>query len=187
LKQESIQPPKIYLGGFLRKVQQENGVNAWAFSSSQYVQAAVKNVEDWLAKEENKKKWKLPRKAETPLVSTYKPELDVSPALNSQDAAYYQSLFGILRWIVELGRVDIYLEVPMMSSHVVLPRMGHLEQVFHIFAHLKKYHNTEIVIDPSDPVIGEAQFDAKDGASLGKWMVRRIYLPTFKSPDAKAL
>jgi hypothetical protein len=61
---------------------------------------------------------------------------------------------------VELGRVDIYLEVPMMSSHVVLPRMGHLEQVFHIFAHLKKYHNTEVVYDPSDPVIGEAQFDA---------------------------
>jgi phage portal protein BeeE len=85
----------IYLGGHLRKAQLENGVDAWAFSSSQYVQAAVKNVEDWLTKDEKKKRWKLPRKAETLLISTYKPELDVSPALNSQEAAYYQSLIEI--------------------------------------------------------------------------------------------
>jgi hypothetical protein len=165
LKQESIGPPNIYLGGHLRKVQLENGVNAWAFSSSQYVQAAVKNVEDWLAKEENKKRWKLPRKAETPLCTSYRPELDVTPELSTQEAAYYQSLIGILRWIVELGRVDICLEVSMMSSHLALPREGHLEKVFHIFAHLKKYHNTEVVYDPSGPVIDEAQFDAKDWAS----------------------
>jgi hypothetical protein len=95
----------------------------------------------------------------------YRPELDATPELSPQEAAHYQSLIGILRWIVELGRVDICLEVSMMSSHLVLPRVGHLEQVFHIFAHLKKYHNTEIVYDPSDPVIDEAQFDAKDWAS----------------------
>jgi hypothetical protein len=95
----------------------------------------------------------------------YRPELDATPELSPQEAAHYQSLIGILRWIVELGRVDICLEVSMMSSHLVLPRVGHLEQVFHIFAHLKKYHNTEIVYDPSDPVIDEAQFDAKEWAS----------------------
>jgi hypothetical protein len=137
LKQESIGPPKIYLGGHLQKIQLENGVNAWAFSSSQNVQAAVKNVEDWLAKEENKKRWKLPRKAETPLCTSYRPELDVTPELSTQEAPYYQSLNGILRWIVELGRVDICLEVSMMSSHLALPREGHLEKVLHIFAHLK--------------------------------------------------
>jgi hypothetical protein len=38
LKQESIGRPKTYLCGHLRKVRLENGVNAWAFSSSQYVQ-----------------------------------------------------------------------------------------------------------------------------------------------------
>ena len=37
LKEESIGPPNHYLGGKVRKVQHENGVNAWAFSSSQYV------------------------------------------------------------------------------------------------------------------------------------------------------
>jgi hypothetical protein len=32
-----------------------------------------------------------------------------------------------------------------MSFHLVLSREGHLEQLLHIFAHLKKCHNTEIV------------------------------------------
>jgi hypothetical protein len=66
---------------------------------------------------------------------------------------------------VELGRVDICLEVSMMSSHLALPRKGYMEQVLHIFAHLKKYHNTEVVYDPSGQVIDEAQFEAKDWAS----------------------
>ena len=73
---------------------------------------------------------------------------------------------GILRWIVELGRVDVCLEVSMMSSHLALPREGHLEQVLHIFAYLKKYHNTELVYDPSDPVVDKNDFKRRDWASL---------------------
>ena len=90
------------MGGKVRKVQLENGVHAWAFSSSQYVQTAVKNVEAYLLTEDSKH-WKMPNKADTPLTTTYRPELDVSRELNETDAAYYQSLVGILRWIVGLG------------------------------------------------------------------------------------
>ena len=91
--------------------------------------------------------------------------MDISRELNVTDAAYYQSLIGILRWIVELGRVDVCLEVSMMSSHLALPREGHLEQVLHIFACLKKYHNTDLVYDPSDPVVDENDFKRRDWAS----------------------
>ena len=42
LKESSIGPPKLYLGGHVRKVDLDNGAKAWAFSSSQYVQVAVK-------------------------------------------------------------------------------------------------------------------------------------------------
>ena len=77
LKEESIGPPDHCLGGKVRKVQLENGVNAWAFSSSQYVQTAVKNVEAYV-KSEDSKHWKMPNKADTPLTTTYRPELDVS-------------------------------------------------------------------------------------------------------------
>ena len=52
---------------------------------------------------EDSKHWKMPNKADTPLTTTYRPELDISRELNEADAAYYQSLIGILRWIVELG------------------------------------------------------------------------------------
>lgn len=164
LKEESIGTPSLYLGGHLSLVELENGVKAWAFSSSQYVKAAVKNVEDYISKPENKG-WKLPKKADTPMSTSYRPELDVSPALEPAVAAYYQSLIGVLRWIVELGRVDICLEVSMMSSCLALPRVGHLEQVLHIFAYLKKYHNAELVYDPSDPGIDEGEFEEKDWAS----------------------
>ena len=123
------------------------------------MQAAVKNVETYLEKQE---RWKLPTGAETPMVTSYRPELDISPELNDADAAYYMSLIGILRWMVELGRVDICLEVSMMSSHLALPREGHLEQLFHIFAHLKKYHNAEQVYDPSEPEIDKSKFEQRD-------------------------
>jgi hypothetical protein len=49
LKEESISPPKIYLVGSAWKVQLDNGVKCWAYSSSQYVQAAVKSVEEYLS------------------------------------------------------------------------------------------------------------------------------------------
>ena len=165
LKEESIGPPKIYLGGRVRKVQLDNGVEAWAFSSSQYVQSAVSNVESYLSQEENQKRWKMPTRAQTPLTTTYHPELDVSSELDPNKSAYYQSLIGILRWMVELGRVDICLETSMMSSHLALPREGHLEQVFHMFGYLKCHHNAEMVFNPSDPVIDETQFERRDWTS----------------------
>lgn len=162
LKEKSIGPPKIYLGGRMRQVKLENGMNAWTFSSSQYVQAAVSNVETYLTQKGLKFQSRAPN---TPLSSNYRPEVDVTPELGPVEAAYYQSLIGILRWMVELGRVDICLEVSMMSSHLCLPREGHLGQLFHMFAYLKKYHNSEMVFDPSDPVIDESLFERKDWAT----------------------
>ena len=38
LKEESIGPPKIYLGRHIQKGMHENGMKAWSFSSWQYVQ-----------------------------------------------------------------------------------------------------------------------------------------------------
>jgi hypothetical protein len=67
--------------------------------------------------------------------------------------------------MVELGRVDICLEVSMMSSHLALPREGHLLQLFNIFSYLKKYHNTEIVYDTSDPCVELPNFEHKDWTS----------------------
>ena len=50
----------------------------------------------------------------------------------------------------------------MMSLYLALPREGHLDQVLQIFAYLKKYHNAELVYDPSDPVVEMNDFERRD-------------------------
>lgn len=139
-KEESIGDPDNYLGGKLRKVTLQNGVKAWSFSSAQYVKEAVRNVVAYILKKGNheKKEFKstmLPKRANAPFKTNYRPEIEVSPELTPEKAAYYQSLIGILRWIVELGRVDNCTEVSIMSPCMALPREGHLDQLFHIFSY----------------------------------------------------
>ena len=66
----------------------------------------MKNVEEYVKDKEN---LNIPGRAETPMQTSYRPELDVSMELTPVLASYYMSLIGIPRWIVELGRVDICL------------------------------------------------------------------------------
>ena len=67
---------------------------------------------------------------------------------------------------MEIGRIDICLEVSMMFTDLPLPMEGHPEQLHHLFAYPKKYHNYELVLDPSDKVIYKAEFECKDWTSI---------------------
>jgi hypothetical protein len=69
MKESSIEKPSLYLGGKCHEVELTDGTKCWAFGSSQYVQSAVKNVEEWLAKNGRK----LPKKAEAPFKAGYRP------------------------------------------------------------------------------------------------------------------
>ncbi len=53
---------------------------------------------------------------------------------------------------MELGRIDIYTEVALLSQHLALPRVGHLEAVYHIFAYLQKHEKSTLIFDPTDPL-----------------------------------
>ena len=46
----------------------------------------------------------------------------------------------------------------MLSSHLVIPREGHLEELLHIFTYMRKHMNTEMVFDPSVPNIDKELF-----------------------------
>ncbi len=162
LQDESIGPPSQDLGGKLQLVTLDNGIKACGFGSCQYIQSAVKNVEEHLAKIGEK----LPYKAPTPLSSGYRPEIDVSPKLGEADASYFDSLIGVLRWIVELGRVDLDVEVLIMSLHLALPPEGHLKEIYHIFGYLKAHSNTEMVFDPTPPVIDMNLFERQNWSFL---------------------
>ena len=80
-----------------------------------YVYAAVNNVREHLCKKEEN----LLKRVQTPLSSKYRPEIDILPELGEDDASYYHSLVGVLRWIVKLGRVDIDVEVSMVFTSCI--------------------------------------------------------------------
>ena len=71
-------------------------------------------------------------------------------------------MFGVLRWSVELGRVDILPEAALMFNYLDLPRRGHLEHIFHIFGCLNLKPKRKLCFDPQHPEIDERLFAAQD-------------------------
>lgn len=92
----------------------------------------------------------------------YKPELDAAPELKANGVQCYQELIGALRWAVEIGRVDALHEVSLMSSHLALPRQGHLEQAFHMLTHLKEHKKLRLMFDCDHPQISSNKFKSYD-------------------------
>ncbi len=139
LKPGSVKPPESYLGADIFQVTLHEGnqdlpmKQVWAMSATEYVKWAIQEVERELAMQNAY----LPKKVETPLSSNYRPELDFSRELEGSLVNYYQGLIGVLRWIVELGRIDIIVPVSLLSRYMVSPREGRLQQAYHIFVYLK--------------------------------------------------
>ena len=71
-----------------------------------------------------------------------------SPFCNEEQVQLYQNFIGMLRWAVELGRIDILLEVAQMSCYMANPRIRHLHQLFHIFHYLKNHLSSWVPLDP---------------------------------------
>jgi hypothetical protein len=120
MKEGSIQVPAFYLGAKLKKTVLPNGGVAWGMSSSKYVQSTVQNVKEYLTALPGDHM--LVKKASGPFAGGYKPELDESPELDPSRSNFYQSQIGILRWCVELGRIDIITEISMLSTYLCSPR-----------------------------------------------------------------
>ena len=63
----------------------------------------------------------------------------------------YMNLIGILRWLCELGRVDILHETALLSQYMASPRIGHFHQVLNVFKYVKGHPNRNwLVMDPTD-------------------------------------
>ena len=137
-----------------------NGVQAWALSSSKYVQEAVQNVENYLRDELGGRT--LRKRALTLFMSEYDPDMYTTKQVSTEFATYYQSQIGILHWMVEMGRINIAMEVSLLASHVALPQEGHLEAVFHMYAYLKHKHNSCLALDPTYPQIHMGDFREVD-------------------------
>ena len=137
---------------------EEPGKVRWAMSSTKYTKQAIADIEvelDAIGK-------RLPTKVTTLLASGYRPELDQSRELNAERLNYFQGLIGVLRWICELGRLDIMMPVSMLSRYLVSAREGHLDQVFHVFAYLKTHETSTMVFDDTEPEFDDRRFKECD-------------------------
>ena len=68
---------------------------------------------------------------------------------------FYQELIGILQWAVEIGRFDILLEVSLLSSHLVLPIIEHLQAVYHICGYLKQVPKRKLYFEQLSTLISK--------------------------------
>jgi hypothetical protein len=95
---------------------------------------------------------RLPTRVSTLLSQGYRPELDGSAELDPRRGQYCQSLIAVLRWICELGRIDIMVSVSMLSRYIVSPHYGHC----------KHHKQSTMVFDEMMPEFGERRFQDVD-------------------------
>jgi hypothetical protein len=158
IKNNEYGPPTMYLGGDIEKFQLPDGSSAWSMTSCSYVKSAVETVRALLAEDGRElKSGKRPHKG--PLPHGYKPELDVTDECSAEHLSRYLQLIGILRWAVELGRIDIHTEVALLSQYQASPRYGHLEALYLIFHYLSKNPKKRLVMDPHYPYVDETSFN----------------------------
>jgi hypothetical protein len=123
LKEEPSKP-KTYLGATIKQWSIPNeSRTVWSMSSASYIKEAIRCVELELSKIGKI----LKEKPSTPMQTGYCPELVVSNILNPEQANYYMSFIGILRWAVELGCTDFYIDLLLLSSFLCHSRVGSLE------------------------------------------------------------
>jgi hypothetical protein len=137
LKKDSYGCPDRYLGTNACKYQLEDGREYWCMHPGDYVKMSCKLVKGW--SEKDSRRWTKNRKAA--MITKYRLELDISPDLDDDLATRFQQMIGILRWAIELGRIDFITEVSHLSSHNVSPRAGLLEAAFQVFENLDAHDN----------------------------------------------
>ena len=134
----------------------ENGVEAWDPIASEYVQEAMSNSEVYLNEHFGGRK--LTNKVNNKFELEHDTLMDSSAEMGIILLNYYQTQVGVLKWMLELGKIEIITEVYMLASQLALPQEVHLEVVFHIFGYLKGHHNSRMVLDPKYPTPGMSMF-----------------------------
>jgi len=132
LKAGSIKEPTRYLGASISKhLMDGDSYYTWAIGSKEYLIESVRVVKQRITPLNLTLKSKVT--SALPSGLGHKPGLDSSEYLDDDTIILYMQLIGILRWLVELGRIGICVEGSMMSSYNCMPRITHLHAVSHIF------------------------------------------------------
>ncbi|CAJ1957701.1 unnamed protein product [Cylindrotheca closterium] len=99
-----IKEPTTYLGATISKHKLDgDDYFTWAIGSEEYLQVSLRVVKKRIAPMQ----LTLKKKVYSTLPTGYKPELDSTPFVDDDTAILYMQLIGILRWLVELGGIDV--------------------------------------------------------------------------------
>ena len=90
----------------------------------------------------------------------------VSLELESDKGSYFQSIVGTLRWMTELRSIDIITKVSSSSSHLALPREGHLNATAHVIANIGQKYNSRLVYILKYPEIDYSVFRKCDWSEI---------------------
>lgn len=175
--------PKMYLGADVSRfeIPAQDGVparTAFAISADSHIKKALQMIETRLG--QDKVHFKTSNKTASQPFNTqsYRPELDTSEPCDDKQAQFFQSLVGIMRWLTEIGRLDILTETSMLSSFLVTPRLGHLHQALHVFKYLKDHKRSKMVFDPLPVYIHDDHLHPLERASYRAQFMKELY------PDA---
>lgn len=153
---DGIEDPKMYLGTNVREWSYtgEDGCDnkCWALGSKTYANEAIRTCEKLM--KEHDLSYSSTRKngRDAPFSNhNYRPELDATNYCSFTLMTVYQNLIGVLRWLCELGRIDIVYEVSVLSQYLAQPRIGHLQQCLNIFYYIKnRADRSWLPLDPTN-------------------------------------
>ena len=132
VKKDSIKYHDVYLGMDIRKrIDKQTGKEYMLTGSNTYTKRAIDTIKTQM-KQDGLTFTNNPKQPFSTVA--YRAELDSSPFCYDVKSVYYMQLIGILRWMCELGRIDIVYETAILSRYSIQPRTDHLEQLLHIFS-----------------------------------------------------
>ena len=105
--------PDMYLGAKLRQITLINNVGAWGMIPLKCVREAdkifAKHVKDNFLGN-----YTLSARSENLFFMGHEAFMDTYKALNPAEEYYFQSIIGVMRWMIEIGRIDIATEVSLL-------------------------------------------------------------------------
>jgi hypothetical protein len=116
-------------------------------SPMKYIKEAASNCKKHL-KSNYGGRYVLPTQAANPFVMGYEPELDETPTLDPDRASYLQSIIRVMRWMCEIGCINIATEILLPSLHLAYPREGHLDAALHVMGYLRLKYNSGFFLTP---------------------------------------
>lgn len=134
-----ISPPKYYLGNDYKR----DKLGRWCIGCKKYIHKAVSQAGTMFGKLQ---------KHDNPSKAGNHPETDNTDALLDTNHQKYQTLVGMLVWIVTIGQLDVAHAMSSLSQFLAHPREGHLKCLLQLFGYLKKKTNKRIIVDSCDSI-----------------------------------